>query len=107
MQIRLPSGHRGLSNDGMNDQTLTKVSLYLDGILVDRDSLAWDKGALVTGLLEGHKEFTWDRNQKQRRVFETNVPIWVSRVEITWHISSVISDNPIRDSARVSISHHN
>ena len=78
MQIRLPSGHRGLSNDGMKDQTLTKVSLYLDSILVDRDSLAWDKGALVAGLLEGHKEFTWDRNQKQRRVFKTNVPVWVN-----------------------------
>lgn len=42
----------------MKDQTLTKVSLYLDGILVDRDSLTWDEGALVSGLLEGHKVFT-------------------------------------------------
>jgi len=38
----------------MKDQTLTKVSLYLNSILVDRDSLTLDKGALVTGLLEGH-----------------------------------------------------
>ena len=38
----------------MKDQTLTKVSLYLNGILVDRDSLTLDKGAFVTGLLEGH-----------------------------------------------------
>jgi hypothetical protein len=42
----------------VKDPTLTEVSLYLDSILVDRYFLAWDKSALVAGLLGGHKEMT-------------------------------------------------
>ena len=38
----------------VKDQTLAKISLHLDRILVNRDCLTWDKGTLVGGLLEGH-----------------------------------------------------
>ncbi len=49
LQIILNNSERKLK-----EQTLAKVAFYLDGKLVDRDCLAWDKGALVAGLLEGH-----------------------------------------------------
>ena len=51
----------------MKDQTLTKVFLYLDGILVDRDGLTWDKGALVSGLLEGHKDVHLEKQTERER----------------------------------------
>ena len=50
LQIILNNSERKLK-----EQTLAKVAFYLDGKLVDRDCLAWDKSALVVGLLEGHK----------------------------------------------------
>ena len=37
-------------------KTLTKVFLYLDSVIVDRNFLTGDEGALVGGLLEGHTE---------------------------------------------------
>jgi hypothetical protein len=59
----------GVQNQEVKNHTLTKVSLHLDSILVDRDCLTRDKGALVAGLLEGHKVFvSFDRHSKQRRV---------------------------------------
>jgi hypothetical protein len=35
-------------------QTLAKVSVYLDSVIIDGDFLARDQSALVAGLLEGH-----------------------------------------------------
>jgi hypothetical protein len=60
MQIRLCKWLQRLVERRVKGRTLTEVFLYLDSILVDRDCLAWDKSALVVGLLEGHKrkEFT-------------------------------------------------
>ncbi len=55
MQIRLCKWLQRLVERRVKGQTLTEVFLYLDSIFVDRDCLAWDKSALVVGLLEGHK----------------------------------------------------
>lgn len=37
-------------------KTLTKVSLYLDSVIVDGNFLTGDEGTLVAGLLKGHTE---------------------------------------------------
>jgi hypothetical protein len=61
VQIRLFMWLRSSQNQEVKDRTLTKVSLYLDSILVDRDRLTRDKSALVAGLLESHKVFSWQK----------------------------------------------
>lgn len=63
MQIRLFKWLRRSQDRGVKDRTLTKVSLYLDSVLVDRDRLTRDESALVAGLLEGHKVFFWQEQQ--------------------------------------------
>jgi hypothetical protein len=49
----------------VREQTLAKVFFDLNSVFVDRNCLAWDKGALVSGLLEGHRVCLVDRNHGQ------------------------------------------
>ena len=79
----------------MKGRTLTEVFLYLDSIFVDRDCLAWDKSALVVGLLEGHKlKGVLGRNYKLQTT-------WVERPRLVNsrgnHVANVICSRVRRD----------
>jgi hypothetical protein len=47
-------------------KTLTKVSLYLDSVIVDGNFLTGDEGTLVAGLLKGHTEVFTLRKRDNR-----------------------------------------